>query len=306
MVATYRRYDHLAACLDALQAQSAAPGAREILVVDNGMDAAARTAFRWPEEVNLIVADRPGLSHARNLGVAAARGDVVAFIDDDALAGADWLAALLRAFAETPEAGAVGGRVVPIWPQARPDWLHPWQEGYLSIVDLGPEPRALQGHEWLAGTNIAFRTSILRELGPFPEHLGRFRDVLLGNEEIALLARLRACGWRVQYDPRLVVLHHIHAERLTQAWLRRRIAWQAVADLLLDDDPDVADVPELWRRVASYLEQVPPAARGPIALMREISDPELFRQQGQAIGAFLRLLAVHGEDVERAVLGPAA
>jgi glycosyltransferase involved in cell wall biosynthesis len=298
-----------------LRAQTVPAAPHEIIVVENGQDAAARDAFAWPEDVRVIVAERPGLSHARNLGVSAARGAIIAFIDDDAVAAPDWLAGIRRAFAEDAAAedggagrsriGAVGGRVVPVWPAPRPSWLDAWHDGFLSVVDLGASPRLLEDREWLAGTNIAFRAEALAQAGPFAEHLGRFPDVLLGNEEIALLGRLRALGWGVRYDPRIAVSHHIHADRLTQAWLRRRIAWQAIADLLLDP-PATSDVPTLWQRVASYLERLPPAYRGPVGLLSDTADATLFRAQGEAIDAFVRLLAAHGLDVERSVLGTAA
>lgn len=305
VVCTYRRYDALAACLAALRAQTLPAGACEIIVVDNGEDEAGRAAFAWPGEVRLIVADRPGLSHARNLGVAAARGGIVAFIDDDALAPPGWLAAFLCAAREAPDAGALGGRVTPIWPQSRPDWLDPWHDGFLSIVDRGDAPRALAADEWLAGTNIAFTAAALRDAGPFAEHLGRFPGALLGNEEIALVARLRAHGWSVRYDPRIVVRHHVHAERLTHAWLRKRIVWQAVSDLLLDTDPDGADIAVLWRRVSGYLERLPHAYRGVVGLTRDEPEAAAFRAQGEAIAALVRLLAAHGDSLEGALLGAA-
>jgi glycosyltransferase involved in cell wall biosynthesis len=315
VVCTYRRWESLGRCLAALRAQTVPAARREIIVVDNGQDDVARAAFAWPDDVRMIVAGQVGLSHARNLGVAAARGAIIGFVDDDAAAAPDWLASILRAFSVDSGAGesvlgergigAVGGRVVPVWPAPRPNWLDAWHEGFLSIVDLGPSPRALEDREWLAGTNIAFRADALAQAGPFAEHLGRFPGVLLGNEEIALLARLRARGWSVRYDPWITVEHHIHAERLTQAWLRRRIAWQAIADLLLDT-PATDDVPTLWHRVAAYFERLPPAYRGPVGLLRDTADPLLFRAQGEAIEAFVRLLAAHGADVERVVLGAAA
>ena len=176
IVCTCRRHGLLGDCLAALDAQTLTRDAFEIVVVDNSVDATAIAAFDWPARVRLVTAERAGLSHARNLGLAAAAAPIAAFIDDDAQAAPDWLAAILRAADAHPQAGAVGGRVVPVWPQPRPDWLDASHDGFLSIVDHGARARALDAREWLAGTNIAFRRDAAIRAGGFAEHLGRFPE----------------------------------------------------------------------------------------------------------------------------------
>jgi glucosyl-dolichyl phosphate glucuronosyltransferase len=167
-VCTYNRYDMLAEALGSLAAQRAPGVAFEILVVDNSPDPArsAEEAKRHAGIAGLrwIHEKRPGLSRARNVATANAKAPIVAFLDDDARADPGWIAALAAAFdALGPQAQVVGGRILPWWGAARPAWLHDALVPALTVVDLGPERRALRPGEWVAGANIAFRRDALLE-----------------------------------------------------------------------------------------------------------------------------------------------
>lgn len=217
------------------------PCAFEIVVVENAPtpgyavdDVIPRTDAIVPRF--LVEAER-GLSQARNTGMAAARAPVVAFVDDDAEADPGWLSALMDAWAKFPSAGAVGGRIIPRWPAGeRPSWLHESLLGYYSVVDWGGTTRYLGAGEWLGGANISFRADALASLGGFSRSLGRRGNVLLSNEEIDAVERLAARGRHAVYEPNAHVVHHIDASRLTLAWLRKRVAWQAVSDAIAERD----------------------------------------------------------------------
>jgi hypothetical protein len=84
--------------------------------------------------------------------------------------------------------------VRPIWPAGEPQWVHPWQRGFFSIIDYGADERALTDKEWLAGTNIAFRRDALLDVGGFAESLGRTGSALLSNEELSTTERLHGIG----------------------------------------------------------------------------------------------------------------
>ena len=306
IVCTCDRHELLAGCLAALREQTLPAVHREVIVVDNSEDGEAARRFADGDiaaGIRLVRADRPGLSRARNLGVAASRAGLVAFIDDDARAAPDWLEQLAVAFAD-PAVAVAGGPVAPCWPGPRPAWLDRWHEGFLSVVDRGPFARDLAAGEWLAGTNVAFRRAPLLEAGGFDEALGRHPGTLLGNEELALTDRLRQAGYLVRYQPAAGVRHMIAAERVDQAWLRRRIAWQAVSDLLAAGG-ETASVEALWQPLGAFLGRMPPECRNLIGLTRDLDDPALARAQGEAIAAVIHLLAGHGQSLERALLAVA-
>lgn len=306
VVCTEGRTDTLPACLASLAAQAGEAGA-EVIVVENAADEAAWRAFEASGALSTarVVSSRPlGLSRARNLGVAEARAPLAAFIDDDAEAAPGWMQAAVDALARDPACVCVGGPVAPIWPEARPGWLDPSLDGFYTIVDRGPAPRALAAHEWLAGTNIAFRRDALLAEGGFDERLGRGPGGLLGNEEIALLRRFHAQGLTVLYDPAMAVRHRVHAERLDRLWLRRRVAWQAISDLLAEPaGPD--DPARLWARIAASLAGQAPHFRNLLGLTRDLDDPRDTAAQMGAIEATIRLLAGVGGGVEAALLAKA-
>jgi glycosyltransferase involved in cell wall biosynthesis len=243
VVCTFDRYDVLPDAICSLQRQQLDAGSLEIIVVDNSPSHEKATRFRarFADEPGLayLLEPTPGLSHARNVGVARARADIVAFIDDDALAAPDWASHILRAFQAYPgSAGVVGGRVLPRWVGARPLWLSDDLLGYLSIVDWGGQTRMLQSDEWLVGCNIAFDKLALSSVGGFSRALGRVGAglALLSNEDIEVAEKIHRAGRLSIYCPEAVVHHVIDPARLTRAWFRRRSAWQAVSDYIKDPE----------------------------------------------------------------------
>ena len=245
IICTYNRYGLLPEAIDLLVKQDIPAGLLEIIVVDNSPDqaGAARFGQRYAGLSNLtyLVEPKPGLSNARNVGTAAARGRIIAFIDDDARACPSWAKELLHAHAGFDgRAGIVGGPIVPRWTDEKPAWMGKPLLGYLSLVDLGHELRELSAGEWLAGCNISFDRASLIAAGGFSMRLGRTGSgsTLLSNEEMEVSERVRAMGKLTIYAPKAVVEHVIPPERLTQSWFRRRAAWQAVSDLL--SEPELA------------------------------------------------------------------
>lgn len=212
----------------------------EIVIIDNSLDQeqANRCAQDYKNISNLHYHFEllPGLSNARNRAMEVANGSIIAFMDDDACANTDWLQEISAAFQFGSRVGCVGGTVLPIWQAARPAWLHDHLLGYLTIIDRGGETRELNSYESFAGCNIAFDRSALIAVGGFSKALGRTgnQQVLLSNEELEVCSKLSAAGKQLVYAPKAIVNHLVPAPRLTKAWFRQRVAWQAVSDVILD------------------------------------------------------------------------
>jgi glycosyltransferase involved in cell wall biosynthesis len=299
IICTHNRYQTLGEAIASIEIQECPAEEFELIIVDNSSDLVARQAFTDSLDIacqnTVIVEHTAGLSRARNVGVRAAQGEIVAFMDDDARAGAKWASQLIETFHREKRAGIVGGPVRPIWPTARPPWLHPWLEGYLTIVDRGPQLRELADHEWLAGTNIAFRRTPLLDAGLFSENLGRVGKLLLSNEELSVSAKIRQAGYAVIYDPAAEVFHHVHGDRVNQAWMRRRVFWQVVSDMF-GDGGEFGDFNAGVSQILDFQMKLPPKERGLSGLFLNTDDAEMFHEQLASLGALIRLIATDGRD----------
>lgn len=242
IVCTHARPDYLRECLAGLAAQSRRTF--EVLVVDSASplaEARQIAALATNFGARLLRSASPGLSHARNLGLAAAGGVWVAYLDDDAVPDAGWAAAILDRIAVLPEGvAALGGRILPAWEEPLPAWWPPAFRGVLTIVEwdgAGLIGEGLPSDVDIYGANMAFATAPLRAVGGFPEALGRIGNTLLSGEEVEVVMRLGAMGQRAFYDGAAVVHHSIQRDRLRPNWLLRRLLWQGATDAMRDRSP---------------------------------------------------------------------
>lgn len=227
IVCTHNRSRILPLALDSLVKQTLPPHCFEILVVASGCTddtPAVVESFRvaYPgHQITLIVEPRPGLGIARNSGAAAARSSLLAFLDDDARACSDWLE---RGFQHFSREGAcllcVGGVIEPLYLTPKPSWF---LDGY-EAFRLGDRARWLNPGEFLLGSNMIWRRSVVEKLNGFPTQ-GSPRGGAMGlGEETSLFENL----WRTEqnarflYDPELKVEHLVPASKMTVAYRWKR------------------------------------------------------------------------------------
>lgn len=228
-VCTRDRPEQLALLLESLAAQEY--GRLRILVVDNApSDARSRqlvSAFAREHDTDYVTEPRPGLSWARNRAIEASDGDVIAYVDDDAVCDRWWAAELARGFVEIPDAGAVSGIIVPSELETQ---SQVWYEQYSGVrrsrgftrAVISPATAHLQSPmyplpAWGCGGNMAFRRSALEQIGRFDCALGA-GTLTLGGEDTAALSALLSAGGTIVYQPTAVIRH---CHRREYAALRR-------------------------------------------------------------------------------------
>jgi glycosyltransferase involved in cell wall biosynthesis len=228
VVPTYNRADALPAALGSALEQTAAPEYYEIIVVNNNStDETARVLAgleqAHPGRVRSILETRQGVAYARQAGIDAARADIVAFFDDDVRVAPDWVEAIVRTFAEHPEAECIGGKVLPDWSQTPPSWLTRAHWAPLALQDLGDAPMTLSADNprGLISANLACRKSLFERIGGFSPQFQRVKDGIGSLEDDEWMRRLWKAGKTALYAPGLVTWTEVPASRLTRAYHRR-------------------------------------------------------------------------------------
>jgi glycosyltransferase involved in cell wall biosynthesis len=229
VVCTYNRCESLAKTLNSTIALKLPESVEwEILVVDNNSSDQTRQIVsdferRCPSRFRYVFEPQQGLCHARNAAIREARGDIVAFTDDDVNVEPTWLQNLTAILHDGPFVGA-GGRILPEHAFSVPRWL-PVQERYalapLAMFDVGLEAGPLAEPPF--GANMAFRKEVFETHGLFRADLGRCGNSLLSNEDTEFGRRLLDAGERLWYEPSAVVFHPVTDSRLRKGYF---LAWR--------------------------------------------------------------------------------
>jgi GT2 family glycosyltransferase len=196
--------------------------AEVIVVIDHNarLLAAARETFAGARVVEN--SQRRGLSGARNTGVELARGDVLAFLDDDARAAPDWLETLLGGYTDDGVIG-VGGAIWPQWAETRPAWF-PCEFDWVVGCSYRGLPSTTAPVRNLIGANMSLRSRVFAGVGGFSSEIGRVEKLPAGCEETELCIRARQ-QWPaavILYDPAAQVSHQVPAERASWRYFMAR------------------------------------------------------------------------------------
>jgi GT2 family glycosyltransferase len=301
VVATAGRPFQVARCVAALL--TSAYHDFEVIVVDNDPDDRSTAIVLRPqmdgdERLRYLAEPVRGCSRARNSGIARARGDVIAFTDDDVVVDRDWLTAIARTFASDPKVACVTGLTLPyrLDTTAQRDFerVAGFSGGFQPLRfhrDMEPRPTRLFPYTaGIAGSsnNLAVRSDVLRRVGGFDVRLGPGTRVG-GAEDLDLLTRVFLAGDEVRYEPSVLVRHEHRTKEgavarqifsygsgatavlmkwaLTSPALRRQLAshlWSILRDLTREEVLRGASAPARETAPATG----PPAARGSLRLAR--------------------------------------
>jgi glycosyltransferase involved in cell wall biosynthesis len=219
---TQDRWSDLSRAIASVQGQSR-PALETILVIDHNDALLAHTTAAFTGATVIANGGQRGLSDARNTGLRAARGSVVAFLDDDAAADPDWLARLASTYADESVIG-VGGSAEPAWAAGRrPAWF-PAEFDWVVGCSYRGMPISASPIRNFLGCNMSFRREAFVIAGEFDTAIGRVGTRPVGCEETEFCIRLaaRAPDRRLVYEPAARVVHQVPVARSRWRYFQAR------------------------------------------------------------------------------------
>jgi len=229
---TEDRWDELVLSIKSIQAQVRQPF-QTILVIDHNslLFQRARREFQNIQIIENM--NDQGLSGARNSGISLATGEILAFMDEDAVAAPDWLSVLTTAYQDVSVMGT-GGMIQPVWVEQKPAWF-PDEFNWVVGCTYRGVPEHASPVRNLIGCNMSFRREAFEKVGGFRSNMGRIGTVPLGCEETEFCIRLKqhwpTCSFI--YEPLAVVKHRVPAARARFSYFRARCYAEGLSKALV-------------------------------------------------------------------------
>lgn len=259
----------------------------EILIVDNGStDNTRQVVASWQQRdsrIRYVLERNEGISHARNCAMREARGEYLAYLDDDAWAAEHWLANLVKPMATVnPTPACVVGPVSLVWEGKRPDWYPARFESLLCSYRMGEASRFLGPSDYLLTTNSLFHRATLLKLGGMRTDLGHKRNALIGGEDNDIFNRLVANDHQVYYEAAANVFHPVPKERQTKKYLLRRLFWDGASQPLFEKRSQTSRPSRLWLEIRSLTKVAMQFVTGLLKRDRSLADQRLYQLMQRA------------------------
>jgi len=229
---TEARWNSLLEAVETVRAQALSPH-EIIVVIDHNPTLYTRARKALPDCIVVQNSAAPGLSGARNTGIAATDGDIIAFMDEDASAAPDWLTQLVGSYRNAHVIG-VGGAIEPNWLTGRPRWFPPEFDWVVGCTYRGM-PTKMATVRNLIGCNMSFRRTIFGEIGGFRSTIGRIGAHPFGCEEteLCIRAKQRCPDYVFMYAPHARVYHQVPPQRATWRYFRARCYAEGISKALV-------------------------------------------------------------------------
>ncbi len=229
---TEERWDDLVEAVDSVQRQSIPPQ-EIVIVIDHNLHLLERVRAQIPGVIVVENTEPQGLSGARNSGIAATRGAVIAFLDDDAVATPDWLEQLSAGYEDAQVLG-VGGAVEPLWLNRRPGWF-PEEFNWVIGCSYRGMPGTTMPIRNPLGCNMSFRREVFDAIGGFRIGIGRVGTRPVGCEETEFCIRV---GQRwpqgiLLYEPQAKVYHRVLTSRARWSYFLSRCYAEGLSKALV-------------------------------------------------------------------------
>lgn len=225
IITTYNRAKIIPMCMDSLIAQNFPREDFEIIIINNNStDNTEEVIEKYIEEnpetnIKYYYVPRPGQVYARQIGILAAKNEILSFTDDDGILSPEWLKEIVRVFEMREDVVGVAGKINIRWDETPPEWIYEY-ENYLGKLDYGDKIKFEVGMYMNAG-NLSIKKNKLIEVGGFnPEMIG---DWLVGDGETGLWMRLKKNKCLIGWTPFALMEHYqIAKKNATPEDIKRR------------------------------------------------------------------------------------
>ncbi len=252
IVSTYNRKDLIKQCIESIINQLYPKYRYEILIIEGGSTDGTQDIINELSKITLynlrlIKQIGEGLSNARNLGIKESKGDIIVFIDDDALASPHWLQDYSSIYEMFPDIAAAGGRIEPVFHMDKPKWLSDDLLVALGYLNLSDRETVLSYPDHPFGGNFSVKREQFMSLGGFIEE---FKNC---NEEKAFFFKLYLNGYKVGYSPKALVYHHIPTLKLRRIFFIKRGIKQGISNIRVTSKFNPSGIPLLKEELSHLL-----------------------------------------------------
>ena len=229
IICTYNRAKYIGPLLESIAANDLSTQEYEIVLVANNCTDNTReiceSFAKAHKDINFRYCVEPeqGLSAARNKGIKEAQGDLIVYIDDDALVDEWYLRTIVDFMSAHKEIDAIGGPIIPLYEDTvEPKWMTRYTKELLcGYLYFGEEERPFPGERYPGGGNAAYRAEVFEKVGLFNTALGRKGNGLLGSEEKDIFDKMKTQGMRFMYLPKMILHHIIPQKKLERDYFDR-------------------------------------------------------------------------------------
>jgi glycosyltransferase involved in cell wall biosynthesis len=228
VICTYNRASYIQDAMDSLYHQSIDKQQYEIIVVNNNSsDNTVQVCEEWiashrDAQYSFYNEAKQGASYARNTGAAIAKGSLLCFMDDDAIAEPDYLERIIRFFEDHKDAGGLGGRIIPKYIPSEPNWMSYYVSSMVGNFDYSPTVAVFSPNKYPLESNMIIRKIDFDAIQGFNVDLpGVVGTLRIGGEGKDFFLRLKALGRVIYYDPAIKVQHVVETAKLTKEYMYR-------------------------------------------------------------------------------------
>jgi glycosyltransferase involved in cell wall biosynthesis len=228
VICTYNRADYIIEAMESLCNQTLPKDQFEVIIVDNNSTDQTKTvcnkyiAEHQHVSFNFLEEKRQGASFARNTGAAIAKAALLCFMDDDAVAYPDYLESIIDFFKTHPEAGGLGGRIIPRYIPEEPKWMSHFVSSLVGNFDYSKHTVEFSPNKYPLESNMIIRKKDFDAVNGFNTALPGVQGTLrIGGEGKEFFLKLKAIGKTIYYDPSVIVEHIVETKKLTPEYMYR-------------------------------------------------------------------------------------